>query len=173
MELTQIQKVRLKIADPPVQENLTLYGDGMATWFTMAHQNISNGLVFVPNGASWSATGAAVDPSGTFILNSVISANSAINFRYQHTNYSDDEIQNFLNEGGSVAGAAKAAIESLMFDAVKRARWMAADGSQYDDTSAQSHLVKMYEKLELEVEKEAIVAGGFGSWSVNQADWSE
>lgn len=172
MALTNIQKVRTKIADVPIAENITLYGDGMATWFTMAHINISNGAVYVPSGAAWSATGAAVDTSGTFILNSVISANSAVNFRYQHTNFSDEEIQYFLDEGVSILGAAGQALESLMFDAVKRARWMAADGSQYDDTSAQSHLRTMYDQIQKQIANEAITGGGFGSWAENQADWS-
>jgi hypothetical protein len=172
MALTDLQKVRLKISDPPIAENLTLYGDGITTVFKMAHVNLANAQAFVPvGGTSWSATGAAVDPSGMFIFSNVISANSAFNVRYQHTNFSDDEIQEFLNEGGSVIGAALAAVQSLMFDGLKRARWMAADGSQYDDTSAQSALAKMHDTFEKQVEQEAITGGGFGSWSLNQGEW--
>lgn len=171
MALTDLQKVRLKISDPPIAENLTLYGDGTATVFKMAHVNLANAGAYVPVAAGWSATGAAVDTSGQFIFSNVISANSAFNVRYQHTNFSDDEIQEFLNDGGSVVGAALEAVESLMFDSLKRARWMAADGSQYDDTSAQAALAKMHETLSTQVVAEASTAGGFGSWSLNQGDW--
>lgn len=171
MPLTDIQKLRLKIADPPVAENLTLYGDGTATVFKMMHINLANAGAYVPaGGTAWSATGAAVDPSGMFIFNNVISANSAFNVRYQRTNFSDDEIQTFLNDGGSVLGGSLQAIESLMFDAIKRARWMAADGSQYDDTAAQSHLRQMHDVISLQLENEVLSGGGFGSWAVNQQD---
>lgn len=173
MTLTTLQAVRLKIQDPPIAQNLTLYGDGTATVFHMQHTNLSNGAAYVPGAgaSSWSATGCAVDASGRFVFSTVISANSAFNVRYEHTNFSDDEVQQFLTEGGGVAGAAKAAVEALMFDAVKRARWMASDGSQYDDTAAQNHLREMHKILDEEVDKAAIEGGGFGSWALNQVDW--
>lgn len=173
MTLTQLQQVRLKIQDPPISENLTLHGDGTAVVFQMQHVNLSNGAAYVPavGGASWSATGCAVDTSGKFIFSNVISANSAFNVRYEHTNFSDDEVQQFLDEGGGVAGAAKAAVEALMFDAVKRARWMASDGSQYDDTAAQNHLREMHKLLDAEVVNDGVSSGGFGSWALNQGDW--
>jgi hypothetical protein len=101
----------------------------------------------------------------------VISANSAYNVRYIHTTFSDDEITNFLDVGGTILGAALEAVEALMFDAIKRARWMASDGTQYDDTSAQSHLARMHELLSTQIEAESTSAGGFGSWAINQGDW--
>jgi len=172
MALTDLQKIRTKIQDVPIAVNATLYGDGTANTFLLQHQNVFNAGAYVPGAGatSWSATGAAFDPSGVVIFAGVISANSAFNVRYQHTTYSDDEIQNFLDAGGTILGASLEAIESLMFDAIKRARWMASDGTQYDDTSAQSHLAKMHEILSAQVEAESATAGGFGSWSLNQAD---
>lgn len=174
MTLTTLQQVRLKIADVPIAENLTLYGDGTATVFHMQHANLSNGAAYVPaaGASAWSATGCAIDVSGMFIFSNVISANSAFNVRYQHTNFSDDEIQQFVTEGGgSINGAALAALGALSFDAIKRARWMASDGSQYDDTSAQNHIRELMDKFEAEVAKESIEGGGFGSWSEGQAMW--
>jgi hypothetical protein len=172
MALTEQQKVRVKIQDAPIAENLTRYGDGTAVSFLLPHANVFNAGAYVPVGATaWSATGAAFDPSGVVVFSNVISANSAYNVRYQHTTFSDDEIQNFLDAGGSVVGAALEATEALMFDAVKRARWMASDGTSYDDTSAQNHLREMHAILSTQVEAESSSAGGFGSWSLNQGDW--
>lgn len=172
MALTDIQKVRLKIQDAPVAENLTLYGDGTAVVFKMDHLNLSEAAAYVPlGGTAWSATAVTVDTSGLFTFANVISANSAFNVRYQHTTFSDDEVQQFLDAGGTVLGASVEAVEALLFDAVKRARWMAADGTQYDDTSAQSHLAKMHDLLSKQVEAEAATNGGFGSWALNQGDW--
>jgi len=172
MALSTLQKVRLKIQDAPVRENLTLYGDGTANVFHMAHQNIYNAVAYVPLGATaWSATACAIESSGMFTFANVISAQSAFNVRYEHTTFSDDEIQQFHDDGGSIVGAALEAVEALIFDAVKRARWMASDGTSYDDTSAQSHLMKMHETFSKQVEAESISAGSFGSWSLNQGDW--
>lgn len=172
MALTDLQKVRTKIQDVPIAENLTRYGDGTASVFLLPHANVIAAGAYVPvGGTAWSATGAAFDPSGQVIFATVISVNSAYNLRYQHTTFSDDEVQNFLDEGGTILGAALAAIEALMFDAVKRARWMASDGTSYDDTSAQSHLAKMHELFQDQLAQEASTAGGFGSWALNQGDW--
>lgn len=173
MTLTDLQKMRVKIADLPVSENITLYGDGLAQVFQMAHQNTTTASAYVPvGGTAWSATACTFNTSGVVSFSGTISANSAFNVRYIHTTFSDDEAQNFLDEGGSVVGGALAAVESLMFDSLKRARWMAADGSQYDDTSAQSMLAKMHEILSAQVVAESSESGGFGSWALNQGDWS-
>jgi hypothetical protein len=172
MTLTTAQQVRLKIQDAPISENVTLYGDGTATVFRMPHGNLTTASAYVPiGGTAWSATGCTVDPTGAFMFSGVISANSAYNVRYIHTTFSDDEITNFLDVGGTILGAALEAVEALMFDAIKRARWMASDGTQYDDTSAQSHLAKMHDLLSKQIEAESTSAGGFSSWAINQGDW--
>lgn len=173
MAFTNVQKVRIKIADPPVLEDFTRYGDGTAQYFVLPHVNLTTASAYVPVGAggtAWSATGCSFDASGTLSFSAVVSANSAYKVRYVHTNFSDDEVQNFLDEGGSIVGASLAAIESLMFDAVKRARWMASDGTSYDDTSAQSHLRAMHDVLSTQLENEVLSGGGFGSWSTGQED---
>lgn len=173
MPLTDLQKVRTKIADVPIAENLTRYGDGTAVQFVLPHLNPTTASAYVPlGGTAWSATAATFDPTGILTFTNVISANSAYNLRYIHTTFSDDEVQNFLDEGGSVIGAALAAVDALMFDAVKRSRWMASDGTSYDDTSSQSHLAKMHEIFEQQLTQEAGLSGAFGSWAINQGDWS-
>lgn len=173
MTLTDLQKVRLKIQDAPIAENLTRYGDGTANQFLLPHINPTTASAYVPlGGTAWSATAATVDATGILTFTNVISAQSAYNIRYIHTTFSDDEVQNFLDEGGSILGAALAAVETLMFDAVKRARWMASDGTSYDDTSSQAHLRQMYDAFQQQVTQEASNAGGFGSWALGQSDWS-
>lgn len=172
MSLTILQQLRLKIQDMPIVENLTLYGDGITQVFGMAHTNLTTASAYVPvGGTAWSATACSVDASGIYSFSGVISANSAFNVRYVHTTFSDDEVQQFYDAGGSVLGGALEAVEALLFDAVKRARWMASDGTSYDDTSAQSHLQKMHEILSTQVEAESSGAGGFGSWALNQGGW--
>lgn len=170
MALTSAQRLRLKIQDVPIRVDLTLHGNGTARVFQVEHRNLANASAYVPaaGGASWSATGCTIDASGTFAFSGTISANSAFRVVYDHTTFSDTEIDQFMTDGGGIIGGAVEALQALMFDAVKRARWMASDGSSYDDTSAQSHLRGMYEQIKEEQHSEAIAAGSFGSWSLNQ-----
>lgn len=172
MALTTAQQVRVKIQDAPIIADLTLYGDGTAVTFKTEQANLTSGSAFVPVGSTaWSATGVTFNASGFYTFATVLSANSAYRITYVYSTFSDDEIDHFVTVGGNVLGAAKEACEALMFDAVKRARWMASDGSQYDDTSAQSHLRGLYDQLIDQLEREATSAGGFNSWAEDQGNW--
>jgi len=169
MTLTDIQKTRVKIQDPPIVENLTRYGDGTANVFIMPHINLTTASAYVPlNATAWSATACTFDNSGVATFTNIISANSAFNVRYVHTTFSEDEIQTFLDEGGSILGAALAACEALMFDSLKRSRWMASDGTSYDDTSSQAAVRQLHDVLLEQIKNEAMSGGGFGSWALNQ-----
>jgi len=88
-----------------------------------------------------------------------------------HTIFSNDEIGHFTAVGGTVAGAALEAVKTLMFDSLKRAKWAAPDGTEYDDTAAQQQLQKLYEQLDEEVNEGAVDAGAYASWSLGQEGW--
>lgn len=173
MALNSAQRVRLQIQDPPIRADLTLIGDGTAASFLASHTNLTSASAFVPGAgnSAWSATGFSYSLNGEYSFSGVISANSAYRLTYTHTTFSDDEVDQFLADGGGVNGAALEAVKSLMFDATKRARWMASDGSSWDDTNAQTHIREMYDKLSKELEKDATVAGSMVSWSVNQGSY--
>lgn len=171
--LTSGQRVRLTIQDPPIRADYTLIGDGTAASFLAPHTNLTSASAFVPGAgnSAWSATGFSYSLNGEYSFSGVISANSAYRLTYTHTTFSDDEVDQFLADGGSVNGAALEAVKALIFDAVKRSRWMSSDGQSYDDTNAQTHLREMYEKFSRELEKDATIAGGMASWSVNQGSY--
>lgn len=169
MTLTTAQQVRLRLADAPLLADVTRYGDGTATVFTLAHTNLTSGTAYVPLGATaWTATGATFNASGTVAFSGVISANSAFRVTYVHSTFSDDEIGHFTAVGGTVAGAALEAVGTLMFDAVKRARWSSPDGTSFDDTAAMSHLQALYDRLRVEQGEAAVGSGSLDSWSVEQ-----
>ncbi len=170
---TSAQRLRLKIQDIPLLADITRYGNGTATTFALDHTNLTSASAFVPNagGNGWTATGATFNPSGAVAFSGVISANSAYRLTYTYSTFSDEDIDQFLTDGGTVAGAASEALIALMFDASKRARWMASDGSSYDDTNAQSHLRQMYDLLQQEISQEATTGGGMQSWALNQGDY--
>lgn len=170
MALTTLQRVRLKIQDVPAVADVTTYGDGSALHFALQHPHVTSGSAFVPGAGGWSATGAAF-ASGWATLGTAISANSAVRFRYVHSVFSDDELEDWIGTGGSVNGAAVQAVEALMFDGLRRAAWRASDGTEYDDTKAIDLLKALHDKLKDEEHEAALGDGGFESWTVNQADW--
>lgn len=171
--LSDNQRVRLTIQDPPIRADVTLIGDGTAASFLAPHTNLTSASAFVPGAgnSAWSATGFSYSLNGEYSFSGVISALSAYRLTYTHTTFSDDEVDQFLADGGSVNGAALEAVKSLMFDAVKRARWMSSAGELYDDTNAQTHLREMYKQFSQELEKDAAAQGGIISWSVNQGSY--
>lgn len=170
MTLTSAQQVRLKIQDAPIRANDVYYGDGQATVFNLPHRNIASGTAYVLAGGAWSATGATF-ASGQVAFSGIISANSGFNVRYEYATFSDAEVDHFISAGGSVAGAAKEAVEALMFDGLRRASWAAPDGTSYDDSKAIGLLKQLHDTLSDELEEEATLSGGLASWSVEQGNY--
>jgi len=175
MTLTTAQQVRLRIQDIPAVADLTLTFDGSATIFNlengaMVYRNITSATAFVPVTGIWSATGATFNVSGWVEFSAAGSANSAYRVRFVHSVFSDDEIGHFTAVGGDVVGASLEAVQTLRFDALKRAKWAAPDGTMYDDTAAQKALEKMYEDLKTEQLAAESSDLGFESWALGQ-DW--
>lgn len=172
MTLTTAQQVRLRVQDIPAIADVTLAGDGTATQFYTPQRNLTSASAFVPlNNTSWTATGATFDASGSVAFSGVVSAGSAFRLRYVYSVFSDDEIDTMLTAGGGVVGAGLEAVQSLMFDGLKRARWTAPDGSGYDDTAAINLLKALYETLKSEQEDAATEMGGVASWGLEQGNY--
>lgn len=171
MTLTIPQQVRLRIQDPYRYGAEELLGDGYNATFKLAqgapYSTITGASAFMRLASAYSGTGATFDQAlGVVSFSATISANSAFKVTYQWSVFSDDEIGQFTAVGGSVAGAALEAVKTLQFDSLRRARWAAPDGSQYDDTKAQDTLLKMYELLWKELRESP--EGGIESWSEQQ-----
>jgi hypothetical protein len=172
MTLTTAEQVRLRIQDIPRWFDLTLAGNGTAAVFDLPQTNITSASAFVPlGGTAWTATGCTIEAGGVVMFSGVISAQSAWRVRGMYSTFSDAEIGYFSAHGGSVAGAAREAVNVLLFDAIKRARWAAPDGTTYDDTAALSFLLALHEKLNAELSEMDIASGGFASWAEGQAQW--
>lgn len=169
MTLTTAQQVRLRIQDIPAIADVTRAGDGTATQFYVAQRNLTSASAFVAlGGTAWSATGATFDSTGAVTFANVISAGSAFRMRYVHSVFSDDDIDTMIAAGGGIVGAALEAVQTLMFDGLKRARWSAPDGSSYDDTAAINQLKALYDTLKSEQEDAATEMGGVTSWGLEQ-----
>jgi len=173
MTLSTSQSVRLYIQDQPVIFDDTRDFDGSATIYALPYRNLTSGTAYVPaGGTAWTATGATFNASGYVEFSAVGSANSAFRVRGVQSVFSDDEIGHFTAVGGSVVGAALEACQVLMFDSLKRARWAAPDGTQYDDTAAMKQLQDIYDKLKEQQAAAQATDGGFASWAQGQGDWS-
>lgn len=170
MTLTDRDSVRLKIQDQPLVADVTRHGDGSALTFDLPQRNISSASAFVPAGNGWSATGATFDASGSVTFSDVISANSAFRVRYVYAIFSDAEIDHFLSVGGTSNGAAREAVETLMFDGLKRSQWRAPDGTSYDDTAAMTLLRDLHRTLSDAAADSAIPGGTLTSWSETQGE---
>lgn len=167
--LTSAQQVRLRISDIPTLADLTRAGDGTASSFLLPHRNLTTASAFVPvGGTAWSATGAAFNPSGMVSFSGAVSANSAYRVTYTYSTFSDDEIDHFITAGGNINGASLEAVQNLMFDGLKRARWSSPDGTSHDDTAAIALLKTLYDTLKNEQSQAAAANGEIASWSVNQ-----
>ena len=174
MPLTTADQVRLRISDRWRWSEEVRAGDGTASGWKLGQgapfSNVCSASAFVAVAAGWSATGAAIDTGlGLVTFSAVISANSAWRAAYQWAVFSDEEVGYFTAVGGDVPGAALEAVRSLMFDSLRRAKWAAPDGTQYDDTAAQKQLLAMEERLLAEIDRDTGPAGGIESWSENQA----
>ena len=170
MALTSAQQVRLKIQDAPIRANDVYYGDGQATVFNLPHRTIAGATAYTLVGGAWVATGATF-ASGQVLFSGVISANSGFNVRYEYSTFSDDEVDHFISAGGCIVGAAKEAVEALMFDGLRRASWGAPDGTSYDDSKSIGLLSQIHKTLSDELEEEATLSAGMASWSETQANY--
>lgn len=169
MPLTSAQQVRQRVRDLPNLVDETRYGDGTASRFHLSYANITSASAYVPaGGTAWSATAASFDASGFVDFSGVISANSAFRLMYVWTVFSDDVIDHYLS--GGILDATKQLAYDLQFDTLKRARWMAPDGSQYDDTQAKDALQKILASIHDEETEAADLSAGMVSWSVNQGE---
>lgn len=174
MTLTTAQQVRGRIQDYPALFDYELLADGRSSSFAVAQgaatvMNITSASAFVLAAGVWSATGAEFNTSGWVTFSGVIPVHSAIRVRGVWSVFSDEEIGHFTAVGGSVNGAALEAVRWLRFDALKRAKWAAPDGSTYDDTAAIAALNKLYDDLRQEVaEADYSDGGSIESWSLGQ-----
>lgn len=173
MTLTTAQQVRLKCADFPLLREQTFVGDGYASSFLLPHRNITTGSAYVQvGGTAWSATGATFNASGmvSFATASIPSA-SAVLCKYTESVFSDEEIDHFITAGGTVNGAALQALDTLFFDAAKRARWMAPDGTTHDDIGSITALQMARDKIMAEEEILGASEAYFQSWAEEQENY--
>lgn len=164
MALTDLERIRLVIQDKPQTQNAVYTANGVDTRYELAYPNPQEGSAFVETNQRWAMTAASFQADGYVVFPDRVSANSAFRVEYAHTVFTDDELRYYMEAGGDTRGAQILAIETLMFDSLKRAQWGAPDGTSYNDTAAQAQLIKMHERLLKQQSDAAIGFGGVKGW---------
>jgi hypothetical protein len=170
MVLSSAQAVRSRVQDVVRLEEKVVLGNGTGSMFWLERENVLSGTAYVVTSQGWSATGSTFNSSGYVSLSAPISAASAVRLVYTYSIFSDDEIDHWLTVGGSVPGAAREAARTLMFDSMKRARWVASDGSEYDDSKGMALIRELLDKLDEEIASSSIVDGGIIEWAMTQEE---
>ena len=168
MTLSSAQAVRSRIQDVVRLEEKVMLGNGTGAMFWLERENVLSGTAYVAVPAGWSATGSTFNSSGYVSFAGPISAYSAVRFIYTYSIFSDEEIDHWLTQGGSIPGAAREAARTLMFDSMKRARWVASDGSEYDDSKGMNLIKEILDKLDEEIAAGNVIDGGIVEWAMNQ-----
>ena len=177
MALTTAQQVRMRIQDNWRRGMETLIGDGTASAFKL--QQGAPYSVLVSATASvikdlaqgWSATACTIDTARGYVeFSGIISAGTAMQMDYLWAVFGDDEIEYFTAQG-SVRAAALMACRTLMGNAWKRARWVAPDGRQYDDSRAMEQLARWESSLISERTADQGPTVLVDSWAENQEDY--
>ncbi len=172
MSLTTAQRVRLRIMDIPAWVDAVYSGNGLAVDFALPDRNIVSGSAYIPiGGTAWSGTGATFNASGVVSFSGVVSAYSAFRVRYVASMFSDTELDDMLERGGTVAGAALEAVSSLMFDGLRRSHWKSPDGTEVNDTAALDYFKTLYQALQAEVSSEVSATGSVIGWAETQEEY--
>jgi hypothetical protein len=161
-------QVRLRIQDRWRYAVDDITGSWADTAYKLAQgapfSTITGATAYRRNAMGYSVTGATFDlVNGVVSFAEPVGVGGVCRASYQWAVFGDDAIGQFISDGGSMAGASQEAIRVLMFDAAKRARWAAPDGSQYDDTAALRHLQTMYDVFQNE--QSEIGEGDITSWA--------
>ena len=111
--------------------------------------------------------------TGKVVLENIVSGQ--VRFLYSHTVFSDDDLEDYIEQGelrygDKLYGAALLVVDTLMFDGVKRNQWRAPDGTMVNDTAAQAHLQQMRDRFKQELAENAIAGGAIVDWSGMQQD---
>lgn len=175
MPLDVTAQVRSRISDRLRYGEETQAADGLRTTFKLLQgapaSTITAASAYVTAAGGWSSTGATFATDvGTVTFATALGASVAWYANYQWSIFSQDEITQFLTDGGSVPAAALQAVKTLMFDGLRRARWAAPDGSTYDDTAAMALLQKLYDDIWAELRETP--SGGIQSWTQEQKNWT-
>ena len=181
MALTDIERIRIKIADKSTIVRELAEGDGAAKFFKLNNQNVGTS----PAIQVWINNILQTDPANysTDVVNGIVSfvtapaVNDDIIFQYYWTLFTDNEVQDFLDEnGGSVNIASAKLLYALAANAALLAKRSTLSGgsglgSITEDTSVAARELRAAAKGLIELEGQIgseIPAEGF-----TEIPWTE
>ncbi|RKY30309.1 MAG: hypothetical protein DRP74_07280 [Candidatus Omnitrophota bacterium] len=126
--MTDIERIRLKINDHLKPEIDKDEGDGETRIFKLTHHHIQDYTVKVNNVEQIENTDYVIDTTNGVITFTTAPADGySVITQYKYAGFTDTEIQNILDEQGSITNAVIECIKILMFDASRQFDYRIAD----------------------------------------------
>ena len=172
MALTDLQLLRLRVADKARNFTEQAIGDGTAKIFQLANFPASSVSVYLDGVLQTLTTHYAI--SGDDGRLTMVSAppNAAVVLVVGSASvFSDTELNDVLDRQGSVRDAVLEVLQILMVDAAKRIRWGTNQGLTVDESMMAKNAQAAYELVKAAQLDEAFASGGTESWPVNQENW--
>lgn len=123
MTFTNLELLRLELADPIKQGFDKQFGDGETVVYKLAHSNIIEGsLQLSVDDAEVADEDYEIDlRTGVITFDTAPANDKEIEAKYQFTAFSDEELNNFLAlDGNSIPSVMVRCIDILLIDAAKR-----------------------------------------------------
>lgn len=159
MAMTDLQLLRLDVADPYKYGFDEQTGDGATTQFRLSHSKIkaSSYKVFVDNTLMTETSQYAIDAdAGLLTMVTAPADTKIVRTEYQFTAFSDAELTEFLSIDGGVTQAAIHCLDILLFDSARRFDYVAGD-SELKPSQVFAHLKDLRKILQ---EKLSQASGG-------------
>lgn len=178
MALSDIDAVRLKTGDKSVITREISIGDGVKTVYKLGHENLQGLQIWVNEVLQVVDTQYTADTAlGVITFASPPGLNIEIIFQYYWTQYSDEEVQYFLSEAGSINLAASLLLYALAADAAKVAmRETLAGGGSFGsvtrDTSLTAQELRETAKALKNLYEETELGDQFPAQALTEVAWT-
>lgn len=129
MSLTQVDYLRKRLGDDYRFDVTDFATDGVLRVFQLPHTHIREDDFELSIDGTPTSSGFSVQyETGTIVFDVAPVDDKEISVEYYYSAFSDEELQQFIDEEGSISLAGVIAVEILMADAARRHDYKLADG---------------------------------------------
>lgn len=163
MPLTQVDYLRKRLGDDYRFDVTDFTADGVQRVFQLPHTHVREDDFELSIDGTPTTTGYSVQyETGTIVFDVEPANEKEISVEYYYSAFSDEELQQFIDEEGSVSLAGVIAVEILMADAARRHDYKLADGD-YKESQVFKQLKDLRATFKAHAKEEADEAALAGS----------